>query len=306
MPHPAHHNPKSRRDSLKKHKRTLYSYECKMNKNMKERNTKETSTNKKTNKHKRSHLYKIENGIQSLMNFTSYRDLGIKIPVKYNIFGFMKRESQKLLYNVLNKNFEYITDHIFIYDNLSCLLNSHKILTIIDIMSSKRKIRKMNKKFKYAFWLYTDKNKDNYIMFDLFRIFEDYRIKTINNNKQLINFIELRSHVYDKVDLKKYKFKNKRLNRDGTRLEICNLSMPEHSYPIDNVMFIPNITKPQSCVYRFYYKPTVDLNDESRINIKNRDPNHLSKLCNSVPESINLVAISNLLRYREKFKNNQT
>lgn len=297
----SYHNPKSRRDSKKKYKRSLESNECKINKSIKE-----NSNNKKFNKRKRMHSYKAENGIQSLMNFTSYRDLGMKIPVKYNIFGFMKRESQKLLYNILTKNFEYITDNIMIYDNASCCSNTHKVLSIINIMSSKRKIKKMNKKYNYPFWLYIDKNKDDYIMFDLYRIFEEYRIKLIFDNKQLINFIELRSHVYDKIDLRKYKFKNSRINRDGTRLEICNLCMPDHSYPIDNIMYIPNITKAQSCVYRFYYKPTVDINDEARINIKNKDSEHLTLLRNKKPESINLIAISNLLRYRDKFKNNRT
>ena len=313
MPKTEHYNPKSHRDNRKKRKNKYISYGSNNvdptlvpNNKIKGKSVKSA---KPTKSSKNTKLTKTEtvldnNYIQSLMNFSSYKNVGMKIPVKYNIFGFMKRESQRLIYNILEKNFEYITGNIVTYDDLSNILPRQKIIEILKIMCSKRKITKSYKEKLYPFYLHVDKYGDRYIILDLYKIFENYRTKCILQNKQLINFIEIRSHIYSDINPKKYKFHNERLNRDGVKVEICNTSILEHSYPIVNRIGLNESDKIVSCVYRFYFKPSVNLVDQSHINIKNKTHAHLISLVNNVPESMNLIAIANILRYKRRFKNN--
>lgn len=314
-----HYNPKSRRDNRKKRRNKYAIYETKNVDPMLILYGSQINGKPVVKTEKSAKIVKLSkptktivndtdhnnNYIQSLMNFSSYKDVGMKIPVKYNIFGFLKRESQKLIYNILEKNFEYITGNIATFDNLSNILPRQKIIEILKIMCSKRKITKSYKDKLYPFYLHVDKYRDHYIVLDLYKIFENYRTKCILQNKQLINFIEIRSHVYSDVNTKKYKFHNKRLNNfDGAKVEICNTSILEHSYPLYNRIPLNGNDKIVPCVYRFYFKPSVDLKDESRINIKNKTHTHLMTLVNNVPESMNLIAIANVLRYKSRFKNN--
>jgi hypothetical protein len=309
----SHYNSKSRRESMKKMQRKLDDIK------------RENERNIKSNKNKKIKKEKPEINVDDYikMRFSDYTDIGLRIPVKYNVFGSMKSESLKLIRNLLLKNMEYLSNNLLFIRNINnnklqwkqkkVLTNEDKIDLFLKTITSKRKCYvKDNPNDKCTeikhkeFYVYKDRReKEYYFVFNLSLLFERYRVYSIEYELQILNFIELRTHIYDNVNLTKYKYKSARFS-DGVRAEFFNLSDKTNMHMITNQSYFPpNASKKIPCIYRFYFKVNADFEEFSRINIRNINLEHIDKLSVNKPKNMFLFAIPNNIRYNSPYKSNK-
>jgi hypothetical protein len=306
----------------------------------------ENERNTKSNKQKKNKTDKQEINVEDYikMRFSDYTDIGLRIPVKYNVFGSMKSESLKLIRNLLLKNMEYLSNNLLFIRNINSynlpwkmkknlfidnlrfsklfnsnsrqkqiLTNEEKIDFFLKTITSKKScFVKDNPNDKCTeikhkeFYVYKDpREKEYYFVFNLSLLFERYRVYSIEYELQILNFIELRTHIYDNVNLTKYKYKSARFS-DGVRAEFFNLSDKTNMHMITNQSYFPpNASKKIPCIYRFYFKTNTDFGEFSRINIHNINPEHIDKLSVNKPKNMVLFAIPNNIRYNSPYKSNK-
>jgi hypothetical protein len=315
----SHYNPRSKKENYKSRQKLIE------NGNRKEEKKKETikkilkrktkNEKRKENASKKVEKPMIDSSQHLIMNFTDYDDMGLRVPVKYNIFGTMKSESQKLIKNILEKNIEYLVyniykdlEHITLFKRNT---SDPKILIerIMKFVHNKRYhfIKNIDEPHakEQSFFSYKDKEyKEYYFVFNLSVLLERYRKYTVECEHQLINFIELHTHFYNNINLSKYKFKNPRY-KFGIRAEFFN-TCTKNYYMISNNCFVGvDSDRTTPCVYRFYYKAKTDFSEFSRIDIKNINSFHISNILKEKPKSVYLFTIPNKIRYYSPYKSNK-
>ena len=310
-----HYNSRSRRDNIKRKQKNREEKFRKENKHKEicddKNKKKQKEIEKRERKNKSIKTPKIK--VHELMNFTSYKDIGLRVPIKFTLFGKLKSESRKLVSNLLDKNRELILNNILELEYIDYGTYSEdknderyekKIKFFLDNFCKRSYLKKFlrsNSCIYDSFFL--DKyKKDYYLCFDLSTIFMKTRERLIIKNCELINYIEMKTHVYNNINLQKYKFKNKELNKDGMRFEFFNMTLKNTYYKISNSMIVPEFSKMVPCIYRFYFKGSsnIDMNEGPRFSLNNKSLIHCQKLIENPPTNIKLFAIPNILRYCHK------
>lgn len=266
--------------------------------------SKNSRTNAKKYKNRealKTNTEKSKSNIIQKFEVRNFKHLVLRIPVKFGLFGKLKKDSFKLIYNVLLKNNLYfkVFDVWETLDNKTVKLQKE----IIDTFINKKKLRKPNENIIDDHELFSVVKKCNeyYVYIHLETAFKDICMRSIYE-KRKINYIELRTHFYENQDKRKH----------VSFVDFYNIETDVTIKTIDNAMYYPinGDIKKTSCIYRIGWDETEEeimspfwymkKEDVSKQKMKKYNTNNIWRY-DKYATKCYIFLIPNSIRYKNKF-----
>lgn len=266
--------------------------------------SKNSRTNAKKYKNRealKTNTEKSKSNIIQKFEVRNFKHLVLRIPVKFGLFGKLKKDSFKLVYNVLLKNNLYfkVFDVWETLDKKTVKLQKEIINTFIN----KKKLRKPNENIidNHELFSVVKKYNEYYVYIHLETAFKDICMRSIYE-KRKINYIELRTHFYENQDKRKH----------VSFVDFYNIETDVTIKTIDNAMYYPinGDIKKTSCIYRigwdeteeeimspFWYMKKEDVNKNK---MKKYNTNNIWRY-DKYATKCYIFLIPNSIRYKNKF-----
>lgn len=266
--------------------------------------SKNSRTNAKKYKNRealKTNTEKSKSNIIQKFEVRNFKHLVLRIPVKFGLFGKLKKDSFKLIYNVLLKNNLYfkVFDVWETLDKKTVKLQKEIINTFIN----KKKLRKSNENIidDHELFSVVKKHNEYYVYIHLETAFKDICMRSIYE-KRKINYIELRTHFYENQDKRKH----------VSFVDFYNIETDVTIKTIDNAMYYPinGDIKKTSCIYRIGWDETEEeimspfwymkKEDVSKQKMKKYNTNNIWRY-DKYATKCYIFLIPNSIRYKNKF-----
>ena len=300
-----HSNPSSRYKNRKNHAKRNEEFEYSKRKANIERENK-AKRDIKSKKKKSGPNFPEEFNI---INTSDRIGLYFRIPVKWGLFGTLNKNSQILLNNILRKNYDVITGYVDRKDpsdrQYSIDLNKTKRKSLL--LFNTKKIYDNRVKAHYLDrWVRNSDGIFTYKHGKVWYIYIPIRVRNVCKWNWWkydcdTNYVELKTHVYDKYDIKNFKIRGYK-NRCHVQLAFANslLAFEKGPWVYDLNNIYPEVTKKQdsdkdiNCIYRIYTKENHVLADPEVEQTTNKSI--YKDLC-----KLYVYAIPNVVRYKRTF-----
>lgn len=255
----------------------------------------------KNKQYKNRKTSKTETNMIQKFEVRNFKHLVLRIPVKFGLFGKLKKDSFKLVHNILLKNNLYF--NVFdVWETLDKKTVKRQ-KEIINTFINKKKLRKSNENIidDHELFSVVKKHNNYYVYIHLETAFKEICMRSIYE-KRKINYIELRTHFYENQD------KQKQVNF----VDFYNIETNVTIKTIDNVMYysINGDVKKSSCIYRigwdekeeeivspFWYMKKEDVNKRK---MKKYNTNNIWRY-DKYSTKCYIFLIPNSIRYKYKF-----
>lgn len=300
-----HSNPSSRYKNRKNHAKRNEEFEYSKRKANIERENK-AKRDIKSKKKKSGPTFPEE---YNIINTSDRIGLYIRIPVKWGLFGRLNKNSQILLNNILRKNYDVITGCVDRKDpsdrQYSIDLNKTKRKSLLLFNTKKIYDDRVKKHYLHTWasnpdWIFTYKHEKVWYIYIPIRVRLVCKLNWWKYDCDT-NYVELKTHVYDKYDIKNFKirgYKNKCHVQLAFADSLLVLEKGPWTYDLNNIY--PEVTKKRdsdkdiNCIYRIYTKENHVLADPEVEQTTN-------KLSFKDPCKLYVYAIPNVVRYKRTF-----
>lgn len=201
----SYHNSKSVKEHYKKENKRKENSSRKLTDNKTKKSTK-TNNKKKTktvdNNKKKNNIKPTVNVSKTpaeyIFGSNEFRNIELTIPVKFNLFGKLTRESKMLICNCISVNRDWMCS-----DKSEFKPNSLDVINYSSKLVDKITKRKTHNPY-YSIHSTKCNNKHYYALgINLQRFFVDYFINSYHDKKSMPVYLEIKTNIYDNVDITK-------------------------------------------------------------------------------------------------------